>query len=45
MVTERIEDPVVIKQILSHLEQKAITQNSKSLPESRAKFGFRLIVA
>ncbi len=31
-----IEDPQVIKQILSYLEQKAVTRNSSSLPESRA---------
>ena len=31
-----IEDPVVIKKILSHLEGKAATQESNLLPESRA---------
>ncbi len=31
-----IEDPHVIKQILFHLEQKVVTQNSGSLPESQA---------
>jgi len=31
-----IEDPVVIKQILDHLEQKAETSESRMLPESRA---------
>jgi hypothetical protein len=31
-----IEGPVVIKQILDHLEQKAKTSESRALPESRA---------
>jgi hypothetical protein len=31
-----IEDPVVIKQILDHLEQKAETSESRALPESQA---------
>jgi hypothetical protein len=31
-----IEDPVVIKQILDHLEDKAETSESRALPESRA---------
>jgi hypothetical protein len=31
-----IEDPVVIKQILDHLENKAETSESRALPESRA---------
>jgi hypothetical protein len=31
-----IEDPVVIKQILDHLKQKAETNESSPLPESRA---------
>ena len=35
-VIASIEDPQVIKQILSHLEQKAVSQNSSSLPECRA---------
>ncbi|MCP4332979.1 MAG: IS91 family transposase, partial [Gammaproteobacteria bacterium] len=35
-VIASIEGPQVIKQILSHLEQKAVTRNSSSLPESRA---------
>lgn len=35
-VTACIEDPVVIKQILDHLEHKADTSESRTLPESRA---------
>ena len=35
-VIASIEDPQVIKQILFHLEQKAVSRNSRSLPESRA---------
>jgi hypothetical protein len=31
-----IEDPVVIKQILDHLEHKAEIGESRALPESRA---------
>ena len=31
-----IEDPQVIKQVLSHPKSKAVTQNSRSLPDSRA---------
>lgn len=35
-VIASIEDPVVIKQILDHLKQKAETSKSGVLPESRA---------
>ena len=35
-VSACIEDPVVIKQILDHLKQKAETNESRPLPESRA---------
>jgi hypothetical protein len=31
-----IEDPVVIKQILDHLEHKAEASEPRALPESRA---------
>ena len=35
-VISSIEDPVVIKQILAHLERKAESKEFNPLPESRA---------
>ncbi len=35
-VVASIEDPVVIKQILIHLERKAVSKEFNPLPESRA---------
>ena len=35
-VIASIEDPAVIKQILAHLERKAVSKEFNPLPESRA---------